>query len=480
MISISQDEVLRRIHSNESNDKLFIDAEILQCNFSNQIIENIINFSNAIFLEEANFAGTEFKNDAIFLNATFKKGAVFAGCTFRKNANFSWSCFFNRAYFWKCTFLGLANFEQVTVESSKDGFNSRGTFPGETNFSWSYFEQPAVFSRALFKGNTYFWRTIFCNKVSFFEASFDSSTYFEGDANDICVSKKELFSSFPSTYERFLIENEIIIVSQDSREYVHFNAFSLKELTEKFGNFVKHKQVLEKFECAVGPLWERYGRNTFSQVNTVSFEKVKVGTAARIYFNNINLMKCLFKDTKLDNIDFLECIWDEQPILLSSEKRYSLFDERFVASAKSEAVLERSYYQLSKAFQNAFRYKEASDFYYGAMEMKRVGQHKWAKNTGLLDFYKYLSGYGEHPGLALGWLLFIIFVFFPALYLITEMPTSWGQAFLRSLESATFLNNAMKDDISLYTRFVIGFERILVPLQAGLFLWAFKQKFKRE
>ena len=90
-----------------------------------------------------------------------------------------------------------------------------------------------------------------------------------------------------------------------------------------------------------------------------------------------------------------------------------------------------------------------------------------------------MSGYGERYGLALTWLVFFILVLFPALYLMLGLPGGAGSAILHSLEVSTFMKPTTTSTSQITTRFVEGIERLLAPLQAGLFVLAVNRRLGR-
>ena len=81
--------------------------------------------------------------------------------------------------------------------------------------------------------------------------------------------------------------------------------------------------------------------------------------------------------------------------------------------------------------------------------------------------------------------MFAIFLTFPLLY----FATGYGRpldAIIYSLETSTFMEasktgaESAKSALPIATRFVAGFERLVVTLQAGLFALALRRKFGRS
>ena len=101
-------------------------------------------------------------------------------------------------------------------------------------------------------------------------------------------------------------------------------------------------------------------------------------------------------------------------------------------------------------------------------------------------WYRYLSAYGTRPGLALFWLIAAIFIVFPLLYLVAGLSHDPVKAILHSSETSTFLEtpksatDSARDGVPIAAKFVAGFERLAVPLQAARFALAIQRKFGRK
>jgi hypothetical protein len=140
----------------------------------------------------------------------------------------------------------------------------------------------------------------------------------------------------------------------------------------------------------------------------------------------------------------------------------------------------RSNYEANRLFE------VASDFKYGEVEMQRRCQPRLLRYISLVAFYRYLSAYGERPGLALFWLVAAIFLVFPLLYMLSGYTHEMSRAVLHSLETSTFLEAAKhavagpEDTVPIMAKFVTGFERIAVTFQAGMFAFAVQRKFARK
>ena len=78
------------------------------------------------------------------------------------------------------------------------------------------------------------------------------------------------------------------------------------------------------------------------------------------------------------------------------------------ASPRYEQV-ESSYRQLRSALESSKDYAGAADFYYGEMEMRRLGARRWSIERLLLLWYKILAGYGLRAYRAFATYLAVVF-----------------------------------------------------------------------
>jgi hypothetical protein len=97
-----------------------------------------------------------------------------------------------------------------------------------------------------------------------------------------------------------------------------------------------------------------------------------------------------------------------------------------------------------------------------------------------------MSAYGERSGLALFWLIAAIFLFFPLLYILSGYSQQISRAVLHSLEVSAFLESSKDSGASpgaivpIAAKFVAGFQRLAVSVQAGIFALAVQRKFSRK
>lgn len=477
MTLMSRDEVLERLETNDPRSAPFRGKEIMGSDFFRHVFRRAVNFSGAIFKDVADFTEAAFLEKADFKGAVFQQGVSFFGGTFHGDADFSWCRFVDKAYFWRTHFSGKTTFLQATVQPSDQSQTSGFLYPGEANFSWAFFSDQTDFYRTHFHGPTYFWRTVFGAGVTFTEAKFESSVVFEGTEDEVCIARRDFTSR--SLFD-LLLSRGIIWLDRETEgyhDYAHFNSIGTREA-------LRHRLEREGFQAdqaaEIEAVWQRYAKKMFTSSDDVSFENVVFQKPDHARFMRVNLDKCLFSGSNIDQVDFTDVRWDERSTFLWLSKRRAVRDEHYAETRHNHALVARLYHDLRKNYEASDHYQEAGEFYYGEMEMKRLVQPAILRNISLTAIYKYLSGYGEQHGLALLWLISAVFIFFPALYLASGVADEAVRAIVHSLEVSTFLEGNPGMTEALLGRFIEGCQRILVSLLAGLFVLAIKRKFERK
>ena len=131
-------------------------------------------------------------------------------------------------------------------------------------------------------------------------------------------------------------------------------------------------------------------------------------------------------------------------------------------------------------------YKKAGDFHYGEMEMhRRASKWRWFPFY-WYNLYRVLSGYGERPSWALGWL---------AGFLLALPLLVWGfgldsvtggtspgflETFTYIFEKATFQRPPLLSNLNLLGRFISNLSLLIIPGQAALFLLALRNRLGRR
>jgi uncharacterized protein YjbI with pentapeptide repeats len=423
------------------------------------------------------FSGARFREQATFRGAHFKQGANFFDCVFDGGADFSWCHVFGKAYFWRSRFAGPAVFSDATVVPLEVP-DSHRLYPGEANFSWATFAGRADFGRTRFGGKSWFWRTVFGADVTFEEAKFEAGVVFGGRAHEVCLSAAD-FSD--GVLLRLLIGAGLMTPDRETEPplYWHFkDVADAEKLRRLLSDLKLHPRQVDEI---VG-VWKASARPMFAGPGggPVPFRGAVFGKPEESAFGGVSLERCLFADCDVSKVDFTDVRWWHRPTWLLLGGRQAVRDEQYASTASDYRVVEKLYRRLRKNYEGKGAYADAGDFHYGEMEMRRLAQPAVLRHISLAALYKYLSGYGEQHGLALFWLLFFVFVLFPALYLLVGAIGEPAGAVLHSLEVSTFLKPESAAAVPTVGRFVEGCERIVVPVQAGLFLLAIRRQYARQ
>jgi hypothetical protein len=115
--------------------------------------------------------------------------------------------------------------------------------------------------------------------------------------------------------------------------------------------------------------------------------------------------------------------------------------------------------------------KQAGDFHYGEMEMHRRASpwRRWFPFS-WYNLYLLLSGYGERPLRALGWLLGLIGAMawglsYLGLKIHTGMGTGVGPAVVYLLQQATLIRPDWAEPGTLGGQLICALSRLLIPAQ---------------
>jgi hypothetical protein len=260
---------------------------------------------------------------------------------------------------------------------------------------------------------------------------------------------------------------------------------------------------------------ERHRLPMFSPDFEVSFGRtVQIGGEKgdeRTVFAGVDLSMCRFEGCDISKCFFGEdVVWDTRATALRMSRRRALHDEdtsysvaRFIDENGKIRVDDTAYEDTSRTlsyvdygkigqlYRGLRRVAEergelelAQDFYFGEMEMA----FRARKLPLLLFLYRYASGFGRQHGLAATWLLLLVFAVFPTLYFgvgryMHHATEDRWHTFIaseaRSLEASTLLAESKKD-LGVGGDLITGFERIVVPLQAGLLLLSVRYNFQRK
>lgn len=499
MNPLSTEEVFKILHEQAISSEAPFAGKTIGC----------LDASSYIFSDPVNFDGAHFVDKTDFKNADFHAGASFVGTVFEQDVDFSFAQFRGTANFWKSQFIGPAHFFRITVTCEAQQIKKG--FPGEANFSYARFENEVSFQRARFQGPAYFYRTIFGgDTISFEEARFDEAAIFEGQRNDICFLESEL----PRECIQYLKDKHYAVKCADIAGYLNFDIRirSLKRLQDNLNDdrqpegkriYVKNGKREPTYDLAPRSLnseqrelvynkWRECSRPMFKPGSDVSFQSMMLIKPGSISFSRIDLSPCTFRNTRLKEIVFIDVQWAKAKRfggIGSFAHRCSLRDESQIdpgqedhGSIKPHCLDVRElYHDLRVNYEAKGLSTEARDFYYGQMEMEFRSRPPLRRLFSITSIYRLLSAFGTQEPLALIWLVAFVSLVFPLLYIAFGTHDYWV-ALLRSLETATFFRQTTpipgSKPATIPERLLEGIERIIVAVQASLFILAAKARFK--
>lgn len=379
-----------------------------------------INFTRAAFFGFADFTNITFSGWAYFNGANFFGGVGFGGATFLESAYFKGVTSNEQTYFYRSTFSKQVHFRDNT------------TFSGEVNFAGATFSGEVNFENVNFLGNAYFCNATFSSHASFGETLFNGSTLF----TMVKVSDEEIFF-----------------------KEIDLAGGSVSFLDTNLANF--------RFERCRWPQ---------KKVNRL---RAWVTTQLGWLFTTEDTD--VFRDEKKADEDFSAVTW-----------RNKLWNNDL---SKKYGMVEDLYRQMKQQAKERHNEPEASKWHYREKEMYR--KKKVARRYFPLSFtnlYWAFSGYGERPVRAGGMLL--------ALFLGIAMVMNWlglesgdkviqefsfspdlvtiGQVIQTIIEHALFIKEpAFKAQTIPGAIVLLMWTRVLIPVQATLFVFALRNKFRR-
>lgn len=227
------------------------------------------------------------------------------------------------------------------------------------------------------------------------------------------------------------------------------------------------------------------------------FSRCSIGKS--LLFEEVDLSYCSFLDCSIHNCQFIRCKWPR------IRGREALYDEK--KKAPYEKV-EELYRQLKWKYKEGHNEQEASRWHYSEKEMYR--KKNWWRRFNPFSFsnlYWAASGYGERPVRA-GIMLLLLFVslvlFTSSLGLVSssgkpvygvntfkEFSDTFGSKFLPELEKiGLIIYNTMQYVLFFKTPYfkpetlsgdiiLAIFTKLLMPIQAALFILALRNRFRR-
>lgn len=471
---------------------------------------NEADFRGACFKDRANFSGQAFTGSTRFSGVTFERSANFAGARFSGDANFdkgkfrsisfSQGVFGRRASFRNARFLEIDISTANPDETYNAGFGGCAVdfhnvkFEGFTDFRDSAFHSKSRFSSARFAEAVTFRRTKFYRNAAaeFSNTIFNKKCYFI-----------ELQARSSITFTECLFSEDA-----DFRNAALFGPTTLERVTfaslARFGGLPPQDTELARLN--------------------VCFWEVDMALVA---FRNADLRNvCFYHCKDLDSAEFSTCLWNE-----SSGRRRVLYDELVLRGSRPEwgreelaqdaevlgirnrirnderwERVENTYRDLRRNFEDRRDFADASEFYVGEMEMRRLAKLRHERELLSLEaLYFHLSTYGENWWKPLVW-LFVLLLLGTSVYtgwglkvdnpgVVSEniiriywqpgvaSPTNdlmmFGRALLHSLSVLSFLRVSVAEPLHWTGQFMAILQLLLSPILITLSLLAIRRKLKR-
>ena len=394
-------------------------------------------FNSTIFGEGVTFEGATFGDGTDFMGSTFGDWAKFGYASFGDKPRFLLSSFGEKATFLGATFGEGAGFFGTTFGNGADFVMA--TFGKSTTLGGTKFAEEAMFIGATFGEGANFWGTTFGNGASFSGTTFEGAVVFQG-------------------------------------------------LRKPIGSREEREDIGVEVERVVIEIGSSAGEKILIFAGEVDFREVTFEVPDKVIFQHVNLSQARFLETIVDKVQFVDVdeLWPRHP----TENRKCVYDE--IAhddengNKKNYSLIARLYRQLKKNYEEQRAYPEAGDFHYGEMEMTlRMHQEKKERFSWMLTgAYKFLSGYGEKPGLAFVWVGVVLLT--PALvYFVEKLVLAPGSGIVSSIvesltESLGYMTvRIAKQPASVWGKFFKFAQAILGPIQIALVALALRRKFRR-
>jgi hypothetical protein len=321
-----------------------------------RVVEAPLNLSGARFDGLVDLTQAELRGGLLAAKTWFGGGlnarrSVVSGEVLLSNACFSgpvdlsYSQVRGRVYAWRARFQKEATFRQMIVSPSA-GRDRSFVFPGETNFSWAWFQSQARFERCRFEGPVYFWRTRFFGLCAFDETSFEQDATFMGLPCEVSLCRNELgWSLFSRLEDLGLIQRddeEVAVV--DGRELAIFgqlaNVPSHQELAQRMAavglSAPEQARLMGAYLEQAGPMFAR----------SASLQRLRILQPRQVKFIAVSGRQWDLSGTDLTAIGFYNAAQEAVPVSIGLGHVYQRV---FISyGGPDQPVAER----FNRAFQN--------------------------------------------------------------------------------------------------------------------------------
>jgi uncharacterized protein YjbI with pentapeptide repeats len=332
-------------------------------------------------------------------------------------------------------------------------------FPGYISFEDQVFEGNADFCDSIFLSQADFTKSKFNSVADFMGAKFYGSAYFD---------QVEFNSGSNFSFTQFLSAASFL-----GTIFANWSSFE--------------GAVFEKYAMFAGS--EFGGESMFSGIDLpfiANFQDIILANNGDLQFEDSDLGNVIFSRTDLRLVRFHNVKWRNY------HRRQIIYDE--ISFLKGYGIrekmifypeIERLYRYLKLNYEKEGDLKQAGDFHYGEMDMYRKS-NIYRRFFSLYTFYWALSGYGERPSWALGWLAGFLLAL-PLLVWGVGLDSIAGgttsgflETFTYIFEKATFQRPLPLSDLNHLGRFISNLSLLIIPGQAALFLLALRNRLGRR
>lgn len=301
-----------------------------------------------------------------------------------------------------------------------------------------------------------------------------------------CASKTQQFEAQNSSFENDFSFSAII------SEYARFSSGRFHGATH-FHNRDRERMLFDNKE-----------------MRFVNFDNVIFWRPSQTFFRNVNLQKASFKSVGLVGVNFTNTDFYQKELCrngihneIREVRRKASFITQLLHLIQFKSTTKKSdnktltscryliseYRELRMAMENNKDYIKAQDFYVGEMENRLERENSW-----ILRLYQICSIFGssyKRALLFLGVLVIshlILTVIFSTnlqiqnLYTGPETVNTWqriGDVIIHTLSTGTLQKTGILNETSNWQKLIDIFFRLMIPLQAAMFILAVRNKTKR-
>lgn len=438
----------------EFNQLIFdrINKSKKECILSNVVFPgdiSFLEFSKGEIFPGLTLPGAIFHGEADFSRITFNEELFMVGAIFHKEANFFGSTFNSCAGFLDVKFKGESSFNGITFND--DCYYSESEFFGSSIFNFSKFNGPTSFNKTKFNEEVQYYRTEFRGDLDATMSQYRGEAKYEY-AIFTCAALFNASSFYGAAN---------FSASQFNSD-VNFNEVEFYDVT-LFRNCIFNKMAY--FISA-----------TFNKLVDFSYAIANNNSLLLHQLTGNSLASINFIISSSYMFSFKSCQWPEKLYLENNEYKFQDCAELY-RGLKQKAASEHDQPMVSK-----WHYREK------LMALKQLKEKRgWWHIFSMTWLYHAFSGFGEKPGWAGAWLLGVVFG--PLLFLIIRAflqtgfsssfdPEKTAEVFTYWLRCIPFIRQDASS-MGIGGQLGAGLMQILIALQAALFGFALRNKFRR-